>query len=82
MLTTTGAACRAITGELLEQLVDWIVDKFTDDHWSISQIKAISAQTRVNPVFGPVPPWHLRLIRTTNTRLPLVSDWPCGSQPR
>jgi hypothetical protein len=31
MLTTIGEACRAIKGELLAQLVDWIVDKLADD---------------------------------------------------
>jgi DDE superfamily endonuclease len=45
MLTTIGEACRAVKGELLEQLVDWIVDKLADDHWSIPQIKAVLAQT-------------------------------------
>jgi len=37
-------ACRT-GGELLEQLVDWIVDKLADDQWSIPQIKAVLAQT-------------------------------------
>jgi hypothetical protein len=45
MLTTIGEACRAVKGELLAQLVDWIVDKLADDHWSIPQIKAVLAQT-------------------------------------
>ena len=45
MLTTIGEACRAVKGELLEQLVDWIVDKLADDHWSVPQIKAVLAQT-------------------------------------
>jgi hypothetical protein len=44
-LTTIGEACRAVKGELLEQLVDWIVDKLADDQWSIPQIKAVLAQT-------------------------------------
>jgi len=44
-LTTIGEACRAVKGELLEQLVDWIVDKLADAHWSIPQIKAVLAQT-------------------------------------
>jgi hypothetical protein len=26
-------------------LVDWIVDKLADDHWSVPQIKAVIAQT-------------------------------------
>jgi hypothetical protein len=44
-LTTIGEACRAVKGELLGQLVDWIVDKLADDHWSVPQIKAVLAQT-------------------------------------
>jgi hypothetical protein len=45
MLTTIGEACRAVQGELLAQLVDWLVDKLADDHWSIPQSKAVLAQT-------------------------------------
>ena len=45
LLTTIGEACRAVKGELLAQLVDWIVDKLADDHWSVPQIKAVLAQT-------------------------------------
>ena len=45
MLTTIGEACRAVKGALLTQLVDWIVDKLADDHWSVPQIKAVLAQT-------------------------------------
>jgi DDE superfamily endonuclease len=45
MLTTIGEACRAVKGELLAQLVDWIIDKLADDHWSVPQIKAVLAQT-------------------------------------
>jgi hypothetical protein len=45
LLTTIGEACRAVKGELLGQLVAWIVDKLTDDHWSVPQIKAVLAQT-------------------------------------
>jgi hypothetical protein len=45
LLTTIGEACRAVKGELLGQLVDWIVDKRADDHWSVPQIKAVLAQT-------------------------------------
>ena len=45
LLTTIGEACRAVKGELLGQLVDWIVDKLADDHWSVPQIKAVLAQT-------------------------------------
>ncbi len=44
-LSTIGEACRAVKGELLSHLVDWIVDKLSDDHWSIPQIKAVLAQT-------------------------------------
>jgi hypothetical protein len=45
LLTTIGEACRAVKGARLGQLVDWIVDKLTDDHWSVPQIKAVLAQT-------------------------------------
>jgi hypothetical protein len=45
MLTTIGEACRAVKGELLTQLVDWIIEKLTEDHWSVPQIKAVLAQT-------------------------------------
>jgi hypothetical protein len=45
MLTTIGEACRAVKGELLTQLVDWIIEKLADDHWSVPQIKAVLAQT-------------------------------------
>jgi hypothetical protein len=45
MLTTIGEAYRAVKGELLEQLVDWIVDKLADDHWTVPQIKAVITQT-------------------------------------
>ena len=31
-------------GELLERLVDWIVDKLSDDDWAMSQIKAVLVQ--------------------------------------
>ena len=44
-LRTIGEACRAVKRELLERLVDWIVDKLDDDDWSLSQIKAVLAQT-------------------------------------
>ena len=45
VLTTIGNACRAVKGEQLGQLVDWIVDKLADDHGSLAQIKAVLAQT-------------------------------------
>ena len=45
VLTTIGEACRAVKGEQLGQLVDWIVDKLADDHWSVPQIKAVLTQT-------------------------------------
>jgi hypothetical protein len=44
-LKTIGEACRAVKSELLEQLVDWIVDKLSDDQWSIPQIKAVLAHS-------------------------------------
>ena len=43
MRMTIGEACRAVTGEILEQLVDWIVDKLAHGHWSVPQIKAVLA---------------------------------------
>ena len=45
-LTTIGdgPAWRAVKGELLECLVDWIVDKLDDDAWPLPQIKAVLAQ--------------------------------------
>ena len=39
MLTTIGEACRAVKGELVAQLVDWIIDKLADDHWSVPKSK-------------------------------------------
>ena len=44
-LTTIGEACRAVKDELLERLVEWVVAKLNDDHWSMSQIKAVLTQT-------------------------------------
>lgn len=38
-LMTIGEACRAVKAEVLGQLVDWIVDKLTCEHWSVLQIK-------------------------------------------
>jgi hypothetical protein len=38
-LTTIGEACRAVRAETLGQLVDWIVEKLTCQHWSVLQIK-------------------------------------------
>jgi hypothetical protein len=40
-LTTIGEACRAVKAETLEQVVDWIVDKLTVNHWSVPEIKAV-----------------------------------------
>jgi hypothetical protein len=45
-LRTIGEACRAVQAELLERLVDWIVDKLSDDQWSIPQIKAVLAHSK------------------------------------
>lgn len=45
LLTTIGAACWAVKGALLEQLVDWSVDQLADAHWSVPQIKAVLAHT-------------------------------------
>src|SRR4029450_12902824 len=44
MLTTIGEACRAVKGELLAQLVDWIVDKMADDPLAVPQSEASLAQ--------------------------------------
>jgi hypothetical protein len=44
-LRTIGEACRAVKSELLEQQVDWIVEKLGDDQWSIPQIKAVLAHS-------------------------------------
>jgi hypothetical protein len=40
-LTTIGEACRAVKAETLERVIDWIVEKFTVEHWSIPAIKAV-----------------------------------------
>jgi DDE superfamily endonuclease len=40
-LTTIGEACRAVKAETLERMIDWIVDKLTVDHWSITDIKDV-----------------------------------------
>jgi hypothetical protein len=45
MLTTIGEACRAVTGKVLAQGVDWMVDTLADDHWSVPQMKAVLSQT-------------------------------------
>ncbi len=42
-LTTIGEACRAVRAETLGQLVDWIVEKLTCQHWSALQIKTALA---------------------------------------
>ena len=40
-LTTIGEACRAVKAETLERMVDWIVDKLTVKHWSLTDIKGV-----------------------------------------
>jgi hypothetical protein len=40
-LTTIGEACRAVKAETLERMVDWIADKLTVDHWSLTDIKGV-----------------------------------------
>jgi DDE superfamily endonuclease len=40
-LTTIGEACRAVKAETLERMVDWIVNKLTVDHWSLTDIKGV-----------------------------------------
>ena len=42
-LTTIGEACRAGKAETLERMIDWIVAKLTEDHWSVTDIKAVLA---------------------------------------
>jgi hypothetical protein len=32
-----------VKAETLERMIDWIVDKLTVDHWSITDIKAVLA---------------------------------------
>jgi hypothetical protein len=40
-LTTIGGACRAVKAETLAQMIDWVVEKLTVDHWSITNIKDV-----------------------------------------
>ena len=40
-LTTIGEACRAVKAETLERMIDWIVEKLSRDHWSITDIKDV-----------------------------------------
>jgi hypothetical protein len=40
-LTTIGEACRAVKAETLARMIDWVVDKLTVDHWSITDIKDV-----------------------------------------
>jgi len=42
-LTTIGEACRAVQAETLERRIDGIVTKLTEDHWSVTDIKAVLA---------------------------------------
>ncbi len=42
-LTTIGEACRAVQAETLERMIDGIVTKLTEDHWSVTDIKAVLA---------------------------------------
>ena len=42
-LTTIGEACRAVQAETLARMIDWVVDKLTVDHWSVTDIKAVLA---------------------------------------
>jgi hypothetical protein len=44
-LTTIGEACRAVKAETLEQVIDWIVEKLTVEHWSVPEMKAVFAQS-------------------------------------
>ena len=40
-LTTIGEACRAVKSETLAHMIDWVVEKLTVDHWSITDIKDV-----------------------------------------
>jgi len=40
-LTTIGEACRAVQAETLARMIDWLVEKLTVDHWSITDIKDV-----------------------------------------
>ena len=44
-LTTIGEACRAVKAETLERMIDWVVDKLAVEHWSVTEIKAVLAQS-------------------------------------
>jgi DDE superfamily endonuclease len=44
-LTTIGEACRAVKAETLGRIVDWILDRLSIDHWSVSEIKAVLTTT-------------------------------------
>jgi len=43
LLTTIGEACRAVKAETLAHMIDWVVDKLTVEHWSVTDIKAVLA---------------------------------------
>jgi hypothetical protein len=40
-LTTIGEACRAVKAETLARMIDWLVEKLTVDHWSLTDIKDV-----------------------------------------
>jgi hypothetical protein len=40
-LTTIGEACRAVKAETLGRIVDWILERLSIDHWSVSDMKAV-----------------------------------------
>jgi hypothetical protein len=40
-LTTIGDACRAVKAETVARMIDWLVEKLTVDHWSITAIKDV-----------------------------------------
>ena len=40
-LTTIGEARRAVKAETLARMIDWLVEKLTVDHWSITDIKDV-----------------------------------------
>jgi hypothetical protein len=40
-LTTIGEACRAVKAETLARMIDWLVEKLTAAHWSITDMKDV-----------------------------------------
>jgi len=34
-----------VKAEVLERVIDWIMEKLTVEHWSVSEMKAVLAQS-------------------------------------